>query len=103
VVRSLAARRVPLPLPGGLLDDSIEAVEHLLRAPGLLLLVDGYNVTMTGWPELPVVEQRRRLLVALGETAARTGTEVDVVFDGADVEPLSVPRQVRRMVRVRFS
>jgi predicted RNA-binding protein with PIN domain len=96
-------RRVPLALPGGLLDDSVEAVEHLLRAPGVLLLVDGYNVTMTGWPELPVGEQRRRLLGALGETAARTGAAVEVVFDGADVEPLSVPRQVRQMVRVRFS
>jgi predicted RNA-binding protein with PIN domain len=92
-----------LPLPGGLLDDSVEVVEHLLRAPGLLLLVDGYNVTMTGWPELPVGEQRRRLLGALGETAARTGTEVEVVFDGADVEPLSPPHQVRQLVRVRFS
>jgi predicted RNA-binding protein with PIN domain len=96
-------RRVPLPLPAGLLDDSVEAVEHLLRAPGLLLLIDGYNVSMTGWPDLPVVEQRRRLLGALGEVAARTGTEVDVVFDGADVEPLSPPHQVRQLVRVRFS
>ena len=97
------ARRVPLPLPGGLLDDSVEAVEHLLRAPGILLLVDGYNVTMTGWPELPVGEQRRRLLGALGETAARTGAAVEVVFDGADVEPISAPHQVRQLVRVRFS
>jgi predicted RNA-binding protein with PIN domain len=97
------ARRVPLPLPGGLLDDSVEAVEHLLRAPGILLLVDGYNVTMTGWPELPVGEQRRRLLGALGETAARTGAAVEVVFDGAAVEPLSPPHQVRQLVRVRFS
>jgi predicted RNA-binding protein with PIN domain len=97
------ARRVPLPLPGGLLDDSAEAAEHLLRTPGILLLVDGYNVTMTGWPELPVGEQRRRLLGALGEAAARTGAAVDVVFDGADVEPISAPHQVRQLVRVRFS
>jgi predicted RNA-binding protein with PIN domain len=96
-------RRVPLPLPGGLLDDSVEAAEHLLRTPGILLLVDGYNVTMTGWPELPVGEQRRRLLGALGEAAARTGAAVDVVFDGADVEPISAPHQVRQLVRVRFS
>jgi predicted RNA-binding protein with PIN domain len=96
-------RRVPLPLPGGLLDDSVEAAEHLLRTPGTLLLVDGYNVTMTGWPELPVGEQRRRLLGALGEAAARTGAAVDVVFDGADVEPISAPHQVRQLVRVRFS
>jgi predicted RNA-binding protein with PIN domain len=101
--RDAPPRRVPLPLPGGLLDDSVEAVEHLLRAPGLLLLVDGYNVTMTGWPELPVGEQRRKLLAALGEMAARTGVRVEVVFDGADVEPLTTPHQARQLVRVRFS
>lgn len=96
-------RRVPLALPGGVLDDSVEAVEHLLRSPGVLLLVDGYNVTMTGWPELPVGEQRRRLLGTLGEAAARTGAAVEVVFDGADVEVQGVSRQVRQLVRVRFS
>jgi predicted RNA-binding protein with PIN domain len=96
-------RRVPIALPGGVLDDSVEAVEHLLRAPGVLLLVDGYNVTMTGWPELSVGEQRRRLLSTLGEAAARTGAAVEVVFDGADVEMQGVSRQVRQLVRVRFS
>jgi predicted RNA-binding protein with PIN domain len=96
-------RRVPSALPGGVLDDSVEAVEHLLRSPGVLLLVDGYNVTMTGWPELAVGEQRRRLLATLGEAAARTGAAVEVVFDGADVEMHGVSRQVRQLVRVRFS
>jgi predicted RNA-binding protein with PIN domain len=96
-------RRVPVALPGGVLDDSVDAVEHLLRVPDVLLLVDGYNVTMTGWPELSVGEQRRRLLATLGEAAARTGAAVEVVFDGADVEMQGVSRQVRQLVGVRFS
>ena len=95
--------RVPLRLPGGVFDDSIEAAEHLLRAPGAVLVVDGYNVTMTGWPELPAAEQRRRLLAAVSDLAHRTSTPVELVFDGAEVEPLSVPAPTRALVRVRFS
>jgi predicted RNA-binding protein with PIN domain len=97
------AARVPLRLPGGVFDDSIEAAEHLLRAPGAVLVVDGYNVTMTGWPELPAAEQRRRLLGAVSDLAHRTSTPVELVFDGAEVEPLSVPAPTRALVRVRFS
>ncbi len=95
--------RVPLRLPGGMFDDSVEAAEHLLRTPGSVLVVDGYNVTMTGWPELPAAEQRRRLLAAVSDLAHRTSTPVELVFDGAEVEPLSVPAPTRALVRVRFS
>jgi predicted RNA-binding protein with PIN domain len=95
--------RVPLRLPGGMFDDSVEAAEHLLRTPGAVLVVDGYNVTMTGWPDLPAAEQRRRLLAAVSDLAHRTSTPVELVFDGAEVEPLSVPAPTRALVRVRFS
>jgi predicted RNA-binding protein with PIN domain len=97
------ARRAPLVLPGGLFDDSPEAAEHLLRTPGVALIVDGYNVTMTGWPELAAGEQRRRLVTALQGLAARTATRSEVVFDGADVDPTLVPKAGRQLVRVRFS
>jgi predicted RNA-binding protein with PIN domain len=96
-------RRVPVALPGGMFDDSVEAAEHLLRTPGAVLVVDGYNVTMAGWPELRAADQRRRLLVAVSDLAARTATRVELVFDGAEVEPLSVPAPTRQLVRVRFS
>jgi predicted RNA-binding protein with PIN domain len=95
--------RVPARLPGGIFDDSPEAAAHLLRVPGALLVVDGYNVSMTGWPDMPVADQRRRLVVALGELAARTSTAVEVVFDGADVGAVPVPAPVRSLVRTRFS
>jgi predicted RNA-binding protein with PIN domain len=97
------ARRTPVRLPGGIFDDSAEAAEHLLRTPGVVLVVDGYNVTMTGWPTLAAADQRRRLVAVLAELAARTSTEVDIVFDGADVDAVRVPAPVRSLVHVRFS
>ncbi|MGH9231680.1 MAG: NYN domain-containing protein, partial [Acidimicrobiales bacterium] len=98
-------RRTPLALPGGVLDDSVAAAEHLLRAPGAVLVVDGYNVTMTGWPELAAAEQRRRLVALLADVAARTSTRVELVFDGAEVDThtMTVPAPARQWVRVRFS
>jgi predicted RNA-binding protein with PIN domain len=98
-------RRTPVPLPGGLLDDSVAAAEHLLRIPNAVLVVDGYNVTMTGWPELGAAEQRRRLVALLADLAARTSTRVELVFDGAEVDGgrIVVPAPARQRVRVRFS
>jgi predicted RNA-binding protein with PIN domain len=98
-------RRTPVPLPGGLLDDSVAAAEHLLRTPDAVLVVDGYNVTMTGWPELGAAEQRRRLVALLADLAARTSTRVELVFDGAEVDggAIAVPAPARQWVRVRFS
>jgi predicted RNA-binding protein with PIN domain len=97
------ARRMPLTLPGGVFDDSVEAADHLLRTPGVILIVDGYNVSMTGWPDAGAAEQRRRLVAALHDLAARTSTPSEVVFDGAEVEALAVPAPRRQLVRVRFS
>jgi predicted RNA-binding protein with PIN domain len=98
-------RRTPVALPGGLLDDSVAAAEHLLRTPNAVLVVDGYNVTMTGWPDLAAAEQRRRLVALLADLAARTSTRVELVFDGAEVDggSIAVPAPARQWVRVRFS
>jgi len=74
-----------------------------VRLNGAVVLVDGYNVTHVRWADLPIAEQRRRLVDALGELAARTGSDVHVVFDGVEqVEPPPPPGR-RRLVRVSFS
>jgi predicted RNA-binding protein with PIN domain len=65
------------------------------------LIVDGYNVSKTGYPELTLFDQRTRLVGALGVVAARTGAEITVVFDGAAVA--SGPGRQPRGVRVLFS
>ncbi|MEY2423856.1 MAG: hypothetical protein QOI95_3923 [Acidimicrobiaceae bacterium] len=94
--------RVALRLPLGVTDDAVEAVDHLVRAPGALLLVDGYNISQAAWYQDPIARQRTRLVDALAELHARTGVEVEVVFDGADVDHIA-DRPVRPAVRVRFS
>ena len=94
--------RVPLRLPPGVTDETVEAVDHLVRAPGALLLVDGYNISQAAWYQDPIARQRTRLVDALAELHARSGVEVEVVFDGADVDRIA-DRPVRPAVRVRFS
>jgi predicted RNA-binding protein with PIN domain len=79
-------------------------VDAVLAVPGLHLLVDGYNVTKTGFPDQTLEAQRQRLLSGLGAMAARNpGTEITCVFDGtaATTRPIAVP--VPRGVRVLFS
>jgi len=106
--RSARARRVthrrPVLLPPLVLEGSAEAAEHLVGLPGVTLLVDGYNATLTTWPELPLPEQRTRLVDALTELAARTGARPEVVFDGAEVpvdrNPAPSPRST---VKVTFT
>jgi predicted RNA-binding protein with PIN domain len=98
-----SGRRTPLALPGGVFDDTAEAAAYLLRTPGSVLIVDGYNVSMTAWPTLAVADQRRRLVAALYDLALRTATPTEVVFDGAAVDAPVVPSAGRRLVRARFS
>ncbi len=75
-------------------------LDDLLRLPHAHLLVDGYNVSKTGWPGLPLADQRRVLVDALGRLAAHSGAEVTCCFDGA--EGHRAPAQ-QRGVRVAFS
>lgn len=71
-----------------------------LTLPGAHLIVDGYNVTKTGYGGMTLADQRVRLTKSLGALAARTSAEVTVVFDGAAVT--ATPAAVRG-VRVLFS
>jgi predicted RNA-binding protein with PIN domain len=96
-------RRVPAALPPGVLDDSVEAADHLFRVPNIAVLIDGYNASQRGWFDLPIAEQRRRLVDALTELAMRSGADVTVIFDGAESAwPAAVPK-TSRLVRVNFS
>ena len=100
---SARPRREPVAIPVGVFDDTPEAALHLLRHPGTTLAVDGYNVSLAGWPTLALSAQRRRLIDALEALAARTGCGVVVVFDGADVGA-GLPGESRpRGVQVRFT
>jgi predicted RNA-binding protein with PIN domain len=81
--------------------DDPALLEQLLALPQSHLIVDGYNVTKTGYGSLPLAEQRRRLVDALGVLAVRTSSEVTCCFDGAEVDARGASRV--RGVRVIFS
>ncbi|MFF2011381.1 NYN domain-containing protein [Streptomyces sp. NPDC058195] len=73
-------------------------LDQLLALPQAHLIIDGYNVTKTGYPQLPLEKQRLRLLGGLSVLAAQTGAEVTCVFDGAELAApvlLAPPRGVR--------
>lgn len=73
-------------------------LDQLLALPQAHLIVDGYNVTKTGYPQMPLEKQRLRLLGGLSVLAAQTGAEMTCVFDGAELAApvlLAPPRGVR--------
>ncbi|WP_435864388.1 NYN domain-containing protein [Streptomyces sparsogenes] len=73
-------------------------LDQLLALPQAHLVVDGYNVTKTGYPTMPLEKQRLRLLGGLAVLAAQTGAEMTCVFDGAELAApvlLAPPRGVR--------
>jgi predicted RNA-binding protein with PIN domain len=85
-----------------LLSDDPALLDQLLGLPQVHLIVDGYNVTKTGFPDLPLEAQRTRLVTGLAALAARSGAEVTCCFDGATVLG-RVPALSARGVRVLFS
>ncbi|MFC7216750.1 NYN domain-containing protein [Streptomyces polyrhachis] len=73
-------------------------LDQLLALPQAHLVVDGYNVTKSGYPTMPLDKQRLRLLGGLAVLAAQTGAEMTCVFDGAELAApvlLAPPRGVR--------
>ncbi|MFE9770275.1 NYN domain-containing protein [Streptomyces sp. NPDC005931] len=79
-------------------EDDPAVLNQLLALPQAHLVVDGYNVTKTGYPQMPLEKQRLRLLGQLAQLAAQTGAEVTCVFDGAELAApvlLAPPRGVR--------
>ncbi|MEM1335644.1 MAG: NYN domain-containing protein [Actinomycetota bacterium] len=93
-------RRTRMRLPGGLISTSAAAAEHIVRSDAVVL-VDGYNVSKSTWPERSLQQQRTALLDAADNLARRYDTELTVVFDGADVVGAHADR--RRLVRVVYS
>ena len=76
-------------------------LDRLLELPQVHVIIDGYNVTKTGYGDLPLADQRNRLVATLAALHARSGTEITVVFDGG-ARPPAQPRTPRG-VRVLFS
>jgi predicted RNA-binding protein with PIN domain len=78
--------------------DSPVLLENYLAMPRARLIIDGYNVSKSAWPDSPLEAQRIRLLSGLAALVARSGAETTVVFDAAASgtrPPVSPPRGVK--------
>lgn len=96
-------RRRALRMPRGLVDDSPEAAAWLVSERPVLL-VDGYNVSMTAWPDANIADQRTRLQRLLADLAARSpGMSVELVFDGDAIDTAANALPARTGVNVRFT
>lgn len=100
-VESAARPAIEMGRARALEADDPARLDQLLALPKAHLVVDGYNVTKTGFPEVSLEQQRSRLVSGLGGIAAQTGAEVTVVFDGAE-RVVGLP-PAPRGVRVLFS
>lgn len=94
-------RRPLAAVPQGMPADDSKALDAMLRAEHVVLVVDGYNVSMLAWGDVSPADQRDRLLSALSGLQMRTRVGMIVVFDGADVEGARPPR--RPGLKVMFS
>ena len=95
------ARRVRPDLPPGMIQSTPPAIEAMLRTDGVVLVIDGYNVTKRAWPDASPADQRERLGMAVTALNRRLGCPVTCVFDGDGSGHHQVIR--RGGVRVMFS
>ncbi len=95
----VARQLSPVPVAARQIGDPARLAEFL-SLPAAHLIVDGYNVSKTGYGELSLADQRDRLIRSLSGLSARTSAEITVVFDGAAV---AVAPPAGRKIRVLFS
>ncbi len=101
-VSSRPPRRVPVRLRGGVVEGTVEGLRQLLANASIIAIVDGYNVTMQGWPSLDRTAQRDMLVRSLGALQAQVGSTIHVVFDG-DADGARPHVAVPLPIRVHFS
>jgi len=100
-----ARRRRRIELPKGLLAESAGAVLWALGQSGLLMLVDGYNVTrqdQRGWGDRSLGDQRENLFMRCNQIHRDGGADIRVVFDSTEPQGLR-GRRLRSGVCVEFS
>jgi predicted RNA-binding protein with PIN domain len=83
-------RRTRLAVPGGRGADDPETLAAWMGTDGVLVLVDGYNVTKhsQGFADRGLEDQRTLLLDLCRRLARRFGADITVVFDGGTVGPI---------------
>lgn len=93
-------RRQPVRIPGAYTGLPDRTAEYLMRS-GATVIIDAYNVTIGRLGHLPIADQRERILAACEQLATRTGADIVVAIDGADIA--GAHTRSRRHIRVLYS
>lgn len=75
--------RKPLPVPQGRFEEDPETLAAWIEAPGVMVFIDGYNVTRheSGYPNLSFSVQRERLLDGVERLTRRKKIAATIVWD----------------------
>lgn len=98
-------RRSP-DIPKGIMPDSSKAAEWALTCAGLVILVDGYNVSKQearGWDGKSLEDQRQLLVSRCAQVRRRDGAELRIVFDSSESIGAGHQRHLPDGVVVEFS
>ncbi len=76
-------------LPPGIVADTDEAARALAAVPGVVFVVDGYNVSRRVWDDRTLVDQRDELHRRLAVLAASTGAVFEIVWDGLEASAVA--------------
>lgn len=88
------------------MPDSPAAATWALAAAGLVMVVDGYNVTKQserGWSGKSLEDQRRLLISRCCQVRRAGGAEVRIVFDSSEANAPGSRRRLPEGVSVEFS
>lgn len=92
--------RASVKVPQGLRIDEPSALSEVFKQEKLILLIDGYNVSLNSFSNLNLEMQRERTIACASNIESRFGTNCAVIFDG---ENSSTRASMRSKVHVVFS
>jgi predicted RNA-binding protein with PIN domain len=99
-----AKPRTRLPVPKGRLEDAPETLDAWLSNDDVILVVDGYNVAKAegAFGDLPLEQQRDRLIDEVNRLARAKHVRTIVVFDGSKIAA-GLARRARGPAQVEYS
>lgn len=92
--------RTSVTVPKGLTIESPQALTEIFKQDKLMLLIDGYNVSLNSFPNLNLELQRERTISCAANIESRFSTNCAVIFDG---ESNTTRASMRSKVHVVFS
>ncbi len=95
-----AAKRAPVQIPQGLSITSPQALKEIFSQDDLMVLIDGYNVSLNNFQNLSLELQRERTISCATNVESRYHPSCVVVFDG---QSSTTRGRVQSKVHVVFS